>query len=368
MKKIIFWSLCTLLILSSCAPNMDEEEILQTGEINQETSIVPGIQLSEETYGIVTPYKTDVARGLITNQIMNHVDIDEIEEGLRRHSKEVFDSSDLYFQEGQYFTQETLLSWINDLNPERKDNWDEETHRKNPRILSYILEQNYLRKVEGNNFELAGISIGISLKSVYRFQAPKDGPDYNEEIEMEVMLEKGYEVAQTVVERMREIDGLSDIPIMIALYREEDHASPVPGNYVAKTNVPSGSNTIKDWESIDEEHILFPSPEGEEKYLEDYELLKSLENEISPYFPDYVGMIGNGFYANEELQKLTIEIPIEFYSDGELLGFMQHAYGQVQYIFDNNYDLEINITSSNQMVGLISRKAGAESPTVHIFQ
>src|SRR5699024_10609548 len=116
------------------------------------------------------------------------------------------------------------------------DDWDQQTHEDNPRIFSHVLEQNYLQPAEGegNPVELAGVSIGIALKSVYRFEAPKHGDSYSYNIPMDEMLNRGYELADTIVERLREMEGLEEVPIFVALYREEGHSSPVPGNYVTK--------------------------------------------------------------------------------------------------------------------------------------
>ncbi|PAV28007.1 hypothetical protein CIL05_19295 [Virgibacillus profundi] len=374
MKKISILLVCTLLLLTSCAPNMNDEEVLQNDESEEEVSIVPSHQLSEENYKMVLPYKVSEARGVITNQVANRLDIDEMEQGLRRHSKEVFDPKQYFFQEGQYLTSDRLFEWIDEWNPvieeelEGLDDEDQEDiHRENPRYLSHILEQNYLQKEgEENNVELKGMSIGIALKSVYQFHTESRGP-YFEDIGMDEMMEQGNKIAQKLIEELRQIEGLQDVPIMIALYREEDQASPVPGNFVAKTNVPGGSASIGEWDSVDEENILFPSDEGKEKYFDDHEIVTNFGNEIATFFPNYTGIIGKGFYVNGELQKMTIEIPIEFYGKGEVIGFTQFAYSLVQEMFSDYFDLEIKVTTSDQIESLIYRKAGAESPTIHIF-
>ncbi len=359
--------LCTLLFITGCVQNSNEDEVLQNEETaEEETSIVPSYQLSEENYRMILPYKTSEARGVIVNQMANRVDIDEMEEGLRRLSKEVYDPGELYFQEGQYLNSSTIFSWIDELNPKLEEDADAETHRENPRYLSHILEQNYMKHNEDQSVGLAGISIGIAMKSVYRFNTKDAGP-YYEDIPKEEMLSQGNKIAKAIVQEIREMEGLMDVPIMIALYQEEEQASPVPGNFVAKVNVPGGSNTVENWESLNEENILFPSDEGQEKYYDDHEIVTSFGNEIAQFFPNYVGLIGEGFYIDEELQKLTIEVPIEFYGKAEVLGFTQYAYGLVQEMFSNYYELEIKITSSQKIESLIYRNAGEETPTVHIF-
>ncbi|WP_067725246.1 CamS family sex pheromone protein [Oceanobacillus damuensis] len=366
MKKISALLLGTLLFITGCVQDSNEE-VLQNDTTEQETSIVPSYQLSDENYRMILPYKTSQARGVIVNQMANRVDIDEMEEGLRRLSKEVYDPNELYFQEGQYLDSSTIYSWIDELNPVVEKGADEDTYRENPRYLSHILEQNYMRHNEDQTVELAGLSLGIAMKSVYRFQTETGGPYYYENISEQEMLSQANEIAQTIVQEIRQMDGMMEVPIMVAIYQEEEQASPVPGNFVAKANVPGGSSAVENWQSVNEENILFPSTEGREKYYDDQEIVSSFGNEIAQFFPNYVGLIGEGFYIDEELQKLTIEIPIEFYGKAEVLGFTQYAYGLVQEMFPNYYDLEINVTSSQKVESLIYRNAGDETPTVHIY-
>ncbi|MFD1037099.1 CamS family sex pheromone protein [Virgibacillus byunsanensis] len=368
MKKVSIWLIGTLLFITSCAPSINEDEVVQENEeTREETSIVPSYQLSEENYKMILPFKPSAARGVITDQLGNRVDIDEVEEGLRRHSKAEFDPEKYFYQEGQYLTEDMVIDWIDGLNPVVEDDEEEEVYRENPRYLSHVLEQNYLRKKEDNTVELVGISIGIAMKSVYRFQTEPGGPYYYEDISQREMMEQANEMAQTMLERVRQMDELNGVPIMFAIYREADQGSPIPGNFVAKTNIAGSDMSLNDWETIDEEYVLFPSDEAEEKYYDDSQLINSFGNEIAQYFPNYVGSIGEGFYVNDDLKKLTIEVPLEFYGKGEVVGFTQYAYGVLKEIFPNYYDLEVKIMSDEKMESLIYREAGAEDPTVHIF-
>ncbi len=119
---------------------------------------------------------------------------------------------------------------------------------------------------------------------------------------------------------------------------------------------------------IKEEHILFPSKQASDKYFEDAEVVKQFTNNIADYFPNYVGMIGRGFYVNEELRQLVLEIPLEFHGKGEVLGFTQYVYGQIKELLSTNYDLEVKIKSNSKMESVLYREAGKEEPRVHIFQ
>jgi len=398
--------LLSILLLAGCAPNKNDELVNKkdTKERKETPSIVPSYQLSEDQYKIILPFRPSKARGVISNQVANRVDIDEFEEGLKRHSTKEFDPEQYYFEEGQYLTEDMVYDWLgrdltkkqidqevkaqaerkrkdrytvdekeirdslgNGLNPPISDNAKEDDYRDHPRYLSHILEQNYLRKKEDDTVELAGISIGLALKSVYRFQTEVGGPYYYEKISKADMKKNGEQIAQKIVDRMRKIKGLKNVPIMIGLYREESQESPVPGNFVSKTIVGNGETKIGKWEDIKEAHVLFPSDNAKKNHFDDNQAIKSFGDDVAKYFPNYVGIVGEGFYINKDLQRLTIEVPIEFYGKSEVTGFTQYAYGLVQEKFQPHFDLEVKITSNNRIESLITREKGDKKPTVHIL-
>ncbi|MDX8046816.1 CamS family sex pheromone protein [Gracilibacillus sp. S3-1-1] len=383
MKKMIA-VLFLFVLLVGCAPDFGErDEAVIDESIDEsmpETAIVPKYNLREDNYRVLIDSNLSKARGVITNQVANRLDIDELEEGLRRHSMEVYDPDTYYFQEGQYLTDDILYSWLDrydeDSNPEglnpeadesKEDDERKEEEEDNPKYLSHILEQNYLQRTENDSVELAGISIGIAMKSVYRFQTEIGGPYYYQDISEKEMMNEANEIAEKVVERIRQMEGLENVPIMLSVFREESQSSLVPGNFVAKTNIAGDSSTVGNWQDINEENVLFPSSYGQDTYPDVWATLVDFESDIGSYFPNYVSAIGKGFFQNGELRKLTVEIPVSFYGKAELIGFTQYVYGLVLAGFPSDYELEVNITSGEKQEALIVRDAGAEEGFVHIY-
>lgn len=359
--------LIIILLLTSACGNILQDDVIELEEEDEtEVSIIPSHSLEDNQYKILLPYRPSAARGAITNQVTNRVDIDELEEGLRRHSTTVFSPDKYVFEEGQYLTTEKIFELIDSLNPTLKDESDQKEHKNNPRIFSHILEQNFLERKD-NRVDLVGISIGISLKSVYRYQTETGGPYYYEDISMKEMIEEGEKIAQSVLNEIREIEGLGNIPVMIALFREAEQSSPVPGNFVQKTIVDEGESKIGKWEKIDEEYVLFPSRKAKDDYPSDYQKVKAFSEKVEDYFPNYVGVVGTGFYLDGDLTNLSIDVPIEFFGKGEVIGFTQYVYGILQEIFANHYDLEVSVFSSEGAESLIYRHSGEEEPNVHIF-
>src|SRR5699024_11956990 len=128
------------------------------------------------------PYKPSAARGAIKNQITNRLDINEMEEGLRRHSTEHFSPDKYVYEEGQYLTEDYIFSLVDSLNPDvdelkpsdakdkKKKKKKEKEFREKPRVFSHVLAQNYLKKNDDDRIHLEGKSNVIEIKSQYTFK------------------------------------------------------------------------------------------------------------------------------------------------------------------------------------------------------
>ncbi|MYL37473.1 CamS family sex pheromone protein [Halobacillus litoralis] len=381
MRKMHALLLSSVLFVSACTPVFDNrEEVIQetTDENNNQSAIVPNYTMSETDYRMIlteSSPKVSSARGVTTNQMGNRLDIDEFESGLRRHSKEYYDPEDYFFQPGQYLSDGTLFNWLSresdaegGLNPElNEDEASEEEFRDSPKYISNIVEQDYLVKKEENVVELKGLTIGISLRTVYNFQTP-DGKNYSENHSTDELLTKGKQYAEEILKRIREREELKDVPVVFALYEEEEASSKVPGNFLSKGYVKESSNSIGGWDSIDEKHVLFPSSEAETDHFDDSQVFSDFRKEVSDYFPNFVGMIGNGFYVNNDLREVTIEIPIEFQSQSEVVGFTQYVYSLVVEMFPDHYGVQVNIHSMDEPESLIVKNAGEKEPFVHVYK
>ena len=86
------------------------------------------------------------------------------------------------------------------------------------------------------------------------------------------------------------------------------------------------------------------------------------------YFPNFNGVVGRGYYVEDQLQELKIEIPIQFYGKTEAVGFTQYVAGLVLEYFPNYISVEISVTSTSGTEALIVRNAGDAEPFVHIYQ
>ena len=117
MKRLLLIpGLVLMLLVGGCIPPLggEDDELIQDTEENiEETVIIPDVQLKDEYYQTLLPFKKSASRGLVAeNRAGTKYDIKEVEEGLLRLSNQHFDPKDYYFQEGQYIDEKTANLWL----------------------------------------------------------------------------------------------------------------------------------------------------------------------------------------------------------------------------------------------------------------
>jgi len=371
-------ALVAAAMLVGCVPsNEGGTELTQETQQNEktETTIIPSIQIDESYYKTLIPYKESASRGLVVSNIYTKYDMKEVEAGLMRISHHEFDTENYYFQEGQYLAESTVSSWLarssqteDGLNPPTTDTMTpEERAKKAPIYLSHIVEQNYLTKTKDNKVKLGGISIGLALNSIYYYQKEQYGEYYEEPISESELVEQGKKMAAEIVSRLRTRDELKDIPIVVGLFKQQARNQIIPGAYFSYGVAKAGQNNIADWEGIDENYVLFPTDDSQDVYRDVSKNFKIFKQDVDKYFSNYTSVIGTGFYRNKEIQKLTIEIPIQFFGKAEIIGFTQYLTGILINRF-NNIHVEVSITSVNGPEALINKKANDTDPYVHVYE
>ncbi|MEB2301948.1 CamS family sex pheromone protein [Lysinibacillus xylanilyticus] len=363
-------------MLVGCVPsNKKETELTQdTQQEKAETTIIPSLQIDESYYRTLIPYKESASRGLVVSNMFTKYDMKEVETGLMRLSQNEFDTENYFFQEGQYLAGNTVTNWLarssqekDGLNPPTTESMSpEERATKAPIYLSHIVEQNYLTKTSDNKVKLGGISIGLALNSIYYYQKEKYGEYYEQPISEATLIEQGKKMAAEIVSRLRTRDELKDVPIVVGLFKQKARNDIIPGTYFNYGVAKAGQNDVAEWKAMDEEYVLFPTSESQDVYRDVSNNFKNFKQDVDKYFSNYTSVIGTGFYKDKKIQKLTIEVPIQFFSKLEITGFTQYLTGVLINQFDN-VNVEVSITSINGPEALIVKKANEKEPYVHVY-
>ncbi|AWP38398.1 MULTISPECIES: CamS family sex pheromone protein [Heyndrickxia] len=378
----------SMVLLAGCSPGFgSDNKVVQKSNNKKETSVVSSYQISDQYYKNIYPYKTSKSRGLVVSNLNTSYDIEEFETGLMRVAQRNYPPDDYLFQEGQYLTSDTITKWLNrkytvdqlkkkglkeqdnvGLNPVNDEKGSaKQQNEKNPIYLAQILEQDYLTKDSKGNVKLSGVAIGLALNSVYYYQTEKYGSTYDVNISQKTLDEKGKQIASEVVQRLRKMDGLKNVPITIGLYKQQSKDSVIPGNYFAYATVPANSTSADDWKNINEKYYLFPSDDAEKAHRDDEKTFENFKTDIEDFFPNYTGCIGRARYSDGQLADLSIDIPIQFYGQAEVIAFTQYVAGLVVKTFPDYVNLQVSITANNEAKALIVRQSKAKDPTVHIY-
>ena len=369
-------AIISLVLIAGCAPDLAKDtEVINETEKNEEvaTTIIPSLQISKDYYRTLLPYAPSKSRGLVVSNVYSKYDIKEVESGLLRLSQRTFSADDYLFQEGQMLDTDTLRSWL-----KRKEEGDlglnpvlpggeitAELAKTNPIYLAHIVEQNYMVKTKDNTIKLGGVSIGLAMNSVYYYKVGDYGP-YEQPIPQATIEEQGKKMAAEIIKRMRAMEGLENVPITVGLFKQEDRNSIVPGTYFAYSVADEGK-ALGDWNKLNEEYVIFPQPPSEVKYRKASDSFKNFKQDVEEYFSNYTSIIGTGFYQEDQIKKLTIDIPIQFYGSAELIGFTQYMTGLVMEHFPASLEVEVSVTSINGPEAVVIKKADAKEPYVHIY-
>ncbi|QOY37854.1 CamS family sex pheromone protein [Anaerobacillus isosaccharinicus] len=384
MKRLISLLLFTTLILSGCIGILDKEEeiiVIEETEDDDQVIISPNLNTPENYYRTVLhegDYKHSEARGLIPHAVYNRLDINQLEIGLMELAQTRFPQNQFYFQEGQYLEGSLINRWLRRYDPDRESHreglnpplgegaTEREKHENQPAYLSHIMEHNYLKGVEDGSIELGGLVLGISLNSVYYYQTEAFGAVFEYPLEEEQLLEEGKRIAIEVLNRVRERGNLADVPIMIALYKEERRQAIVPGTFMALTVIEPGKR-IERWETVNDAHYFFPSRQATTDFREDANRFASFKQDVDGFFENYVGLVGRGSYKNNQLQELTIEINLQTNGKAEIIAMTQYITDRMKKHFPATLTVQIYITSLGGAESIIVRHANDE-PFVHIYR
>ena len=388
MKKLSCIGLVLMLLLAGCAPNLEGNDTTEETTDDSAKAIIPKYQISDSYYRTILPFEPSAARGQVVSNMNTRYDMTEMEMGLMRIAQEDFSTETYLFKEGQFLDTDTVKSWLQrkytkeqlkdkemkedenlGLNPMDSGSGDiDQRNKENPLYLAHILEHNYMVKKSDDTVGLGGVVIGLALNSVHYYQKEAYGATYETEISEKAMIEEGKKIAEEVLNRLRKMDGLGEVPITIALFKQESNTSVVPGNFVSYTHVGKGKNSISNWKDLKEKYMLFPSEDAKESHRDDNTTFLNFKQDVEKYFPNFNGVIGRGFYIDDQLQELKIEIPIQFYGKTEAIGFTQYVTGLVMEHFPEYIAVEVTVSSVYGEESLIVRKANTTEPIVHIYQ
>ncbi len=361
-----------LLVLTACNVESEtaaEKNSEEAASEQSSSSVVPQNQLGEAFYRPALNqgghYETSNSRG-ITLRLNSGLNIGLFEKDLLRHSQPLFSTAEYFIKEGQVLEADTISSWLGrasavedaaeeaesaginkeGLNPPQSDNGE-----RVPNYLNSILEFDFYHESELEAENPSGITIGLAMNTV-DYYSDEEYRQFEQKIAPEVALEQGQRMANEIVSRMRTIEGLAEIPIMVGIYEQSAKDDLAGGVYVALGESLNGSATIETWETLNENRMIFPLEGGNSAEGNAFANFKS---EVESFFPNLSGVTGRAHYIDDQLQRLTINIMTQFYGEQEIVSFTQYLTQAAATYLPLELDVEILVESPGNMEAFLKK-------------
>lgn len=405
--------LIPLGFLIGCSPAVDDNEeepemVEEVEEVEEEEEeeyvITPSLNTSENYYRNVLEGGTYIrsdARGNTAHAMNNRVDIEQFELGLMEIAMGRFDPEDYYFQEGDNLSGEVLNSWLRRYEPSQDDedldededeayesveeeheveesaglnppladaDDDEEAMREAPLILSNIIEHNYYSG-DDEDVELSGVVMGISVRSVYYFRTEdEDGYYFHEQtIDEETALDYAEEAADEMLERMRAVEELENVPVTFAIFHEQPRGSVNPGTFKRTAEAGSEDTELSGWESINEQNFVFPSNAARDEHPAAAERFSEFKEDINEFFDYPAGVIGRGRYKDGNLDEMKVEINLQSHGKAEVIALTQFISSRLEEVFQSQAPVYVYLDSVEGREAVIIQNPG-EEPTMHVYK
>lgn len=361
--KSLFLTSALVLLLTGCG-NLDKgvTNVDNGGKNNGENMTTGRIDRSEYQAVINDGrYKTSAARELNATKLNSGYNQDNFETGLLRLSHQTFSPDKYFFQEGQKLDYDTIEKWL-ERNSDENNQGLNPADKSQPIIFQQLMEQDFLKE-DGKT--LAGMSLGFAFNSVYY------GDDSQTQISRDELMANARKTINAVLTRVRKMDGLKNIPIVVGIFEQASKQDINGGNYIYTAVSKNGDTTIADFKGVNESHLALPvAADAKNIATQDGMSTKfnSFQSAVQNFFPNLVGVTGEIYYVDEQAENLTITIETKYYSKTEITSFTQYVGKQVESIFDSvNGNVEVQINSVEGPQAFVAKKPEQKEIISYIF-
>ena len=358
MKKILT-IIMILLIVSGC--NQKPPTINSQNQNVEE--VVVG---ANSPFKMLLPATTSPIRG-ITVKSDTYFSLNNMEDLLLDISADYI-SNDLYFSQGNVLTGDDASNLLNtklsdeefaQLVQSDPDAQNIGLNSSDYNLVTTLIEHDFYEG-KGDKKEIKAISIGVGLDTT-KYSKDADG-----NIDMERLLNHdGKIIANQIAQVIRAKAGYETIPICFGFYNQSSN-SVVPGVYIAKGEIKSDDENIQSLDSVNQEYVLFLNESGSQKDLDLNNKIQTLKNDLNSYFGDNVSVNCLGFYQNNKLKNIDIEIVYDSSSNVEGNAMINFIDNEVNSRLNIDHDYLISVVSpTGSPIACIMKNGGSVNKVVY---
>ena len=344
MKKYVISLLC-LFMLVGCNNKIEVATI--------------DVEFDDNYYQVYTPYKKAVSNNYVVNNVLNNYDVADVESSLMTLSTNYFKTNNSYYQSGQYLKESDLVKLLDKKELNKTTDLTIDEVKISPTYISSIYEQNYL----ASNGHLKGLSLAIVLNPYQAYKNSYGSYNYKT-VDDNILLEFGKQAANKLVKYIRDTKKLKNIRILVGLYFEKDPESTLPGS-IKYYGISSGDNITLG--SINYQYQYLNASYVVKNDVNTANAFSNLEKLVKKEFSaSYIS--GKGFYQDNILRNIEIDVNNSFFSKSELLYLCKILSDEIGASFDTKLNVRIFIKANNQVLALINKEKNTLNSSVYIMK
>lgn len=367
MKKFVkataLLLMCSLL-LTACG-NLQDSSLSSGSSDSGKSTVQTASSSDSSSYDVLMSngkYKTSAISGITAADNNNQFNSRSFESGLLNLSKKEFSTNSYVFQEGQVLSSSTVTDWLGrkskknsaGLNPE--SNGSTSPTKRRPMYFQQMLEEDYLQKQDGK-YKLAGISIGIAMNKIDYYQKKQYGATYKTTISTEEQKSEGERVAKEVVKRLRKMNKVGNVPIVVGLYSVAPQDTLVGGTYFQYSVSKSGD--LGSWKELNYRNQMLPTVNNETPINSgDSDAFSNFKDNIQDYFPNISGVTAQAHYDGTSLKSMDITVNTQFDGLAQVTSFTQFVQQSASKYLPSDADLDINIQTVDEQQSVVTRTDG----------
>ncbi|UQS83234.1 CamS family sex pheromone protein [Bombilactobacillus thymidiniphilus] len=295
------------------------------------------------------------------------------EAGLLEISKKEFSPDKYFFQEGKMISASQAQKWLGrksknnpeGLNPE--DNGSTDADKRNPIYLQQLLEQDFYTQND-KNYDLSGMTIGLSMNDVDYYTKEKYGAKFETKISDEQRLSEGREMANEIVNRLRRRSNLKNITITVGLYKQNVNDSLVGGTFFNYGVSSPGQKKVTNWKNISQQNQVLPVVNDEKPInSNDSEDFSNFKNHIQSYFSNLSGVTAQTHYQDGKLKGMAINITTQFYGVAQIDSFTQFVQDAAGKYLPQQPTIEIKIQTVQDPEAILVKDYNTKQYSSHVF-
>ena len=168
-----------------------------------------------------------------------------------------------------------------------------------------------------------------------------------------------------LVRRIRALDGMDDIPIVVGIFEQATRDHFGGGVFISQGTSKDGASAVKDWKSVNERKEVFPLTGNDTSEGNSF---KNFKSEVETFFPNLSGVTGVALYREDMIVSLDVSIVTQFYGTGEIIAFTQVVQDAATKYLPPNLETEITIDSIEGPESFLYRETGESTFKAYVFK